>query len=140
VPTPGVKVGGVWLCVLGLGHAVRVEDEFVGGEVHITVGALDAFGPGAVVARRDEISPAAPSTFVHHVERKVVWQFGWSILTKERFAQSLCLPFGDHTAAAGGDGHGARPPEDLQLDRGALHAGDAQSHSAVVDLIVAVVL
>lgn len=117
-----------------------MEDEFVWGEVHITVGALDAFGPGAVVARWDETSPAAPGTFMHHVERKVVWQLGWRILTQERLAKSLCLAFGDHATSAGGNGHGTGSPEDLELDWGALHAGDAQSHSTVVDLVVAVVL
>jgi hypothetical protein len=40
----------------------------------------------------------------------------------------VCLP--------GGDGHGPGPAEYLQLDGGALYAGDAQRHPPVMDLVV----
>ena len=50
--------------------------------------------------------------------------------------KSTPRPTCDHATAAGGDGHGAGPPEDLQLNRGALHAGDPQRHPPVVDLVI----
>lgn len=41
---------------------------------------------------------------------------------------------------SGGDRHGSRAPQDLQLDGCALDTRDAQRHAAVVDLVVAELL
>ena len=41
---------------------------------------------------------------------------------------------------SGGDRHRPSAPQYLQLDWGALDAGDAQSHATVVDLVVAKIL
>lgn len=60
--------------------------------------------------------------------------------SQEGLAEPLGLPLGDHAATPGGDGHGPGAPQELQLNGGALHAGDAQGDPAVVYLVVAVVL
>ena len=74
------------------------------------------------------------------LEGEVIREPRGRIVAKETFTESLSFPSGDHTAPPGGDWHRARPPEYLQLHRSALHAGDAQGHPSVVDLIVGVIL
>lgn len=140
MPPPGIKISRVWLRVLGLRRAVRVKYEFIWGEIHVAVGALDALGPGAVVPGRDEAASTPPGALVRHVEGKILWKFRRRVSSQERLAKSLGLALGDHPAAPGGDGHRPGPPQDLQLDGGALYAGDPQCHTPVVDLVVAVIL
>ena len=55
---------------------MEVEKELVGGEVLAAVAALDALGPGAVVARRGEVSHAAPAARVAHAEDEVRREVG----------------------------------------------------------------
>ena len=134
---PRVEVSGVWVRVFGFRCAVKVENEFIGGEEHVAVGALDALGPRAVVSRGHEAALAAPATVVHHVKGEVLGQFGRFDVFKERFDQSLRFPLGDHPAATGGNGHCACAAQDLELHGSALDARDAQRHPAVVDLVIA---
>ena len=116
VPPPRVEVGGVGLDVLGaLGEPVRVKHKLVGGEEHGAKVALDALGPGRVVPGREELAAAAPGALVKHLEGKVVRELGGRVVAEEALAEPLRLPPGDHAAAAGRDGHGAGPAEDLQL-------------------------
>lgn len=58
------------------------------------------------------------------------------IVAEERFAETLGFPSRNHAASSGGNGHSAGSTEDFQLDGSALHAGDAQSYPAIVDLVV----
>ena len=74
------------------------------------------------------------------VEGEIVRESRRSIVLQERFAESLGFSFGNHAASARGDGHGTGAAQDLQLHRSALYAGDAQSHSPIVDLVVGIVL
>lgn len=117
-----------------------MEYEFIWREIHVAVGALDALGPGAVVSGRDETASTAPGAFVGHVEGEIFWKFRRTMVSQEGLAKSLCLALGDHPAAPGGYRHGPGSPQDLQLDRGALDAGDPERHTPVVYLVVAVVL
>ena len=109
-------------------------------EEYGTEGALDTLGPGGVVPGGDELSPAAPGTVVQDLEGEVVREARRRVVSQETLAESLRLPPGDHPAPPGGDGHGPRPPEDLQLDRSALDTGDPQRHPSVVDLVVGIIL
>lgn len=117
-----------------------MKDELVRTEEERAVGALDALGPGRVVAGRHEIAAAAPGALVGHVEGKVLGQLGWWRVGQEGLAEPLGLALGDHAAAARGHRHGARTSEQFQLHWGALDAGDAQGNATVVDLVVGVVL
>ena len=68
---PRVEVGCVRLNVfVDICETVRVEDELVGGEEDGTEVALDALGPGRVVAGGNELAAATPRTFVVNLERK----------------------------------------------------------------------
>lgn len=125
---------------LGVGHTVGVENELIRGGEKAAIRTSDALGPGAVVSRWDEGALAAPGALVVHLEGEILRQFRWTVLGQKGLAQSLSLPFVDHAATAGGDRHGVGSPENLQLDRGALDAGDAQGNPAVVDLVVAELL
>lgn len=140
VAPPRIKVGRVRLQVLGLLGAMGVENEFIRGEIHTAKAALDALRSGAVVSGGDEAAPAAPGALVRHVKSEIFRQLRGAVRAEERLAEPLGLPFGDHAAASGGDGHGPGAPQELQLDGGALHTGDAQSNPTVVDLVVTVVL
>lgn len=76
---------------------------------------------------------------MRHIKCEIFWQLWGAVRSQERLAEPFGLPFGDHAAAPGGDGHGPGTPQELQLDGGALHTGDAQSDPAIVYLVVAVV-
>lgn len=42
---PRIEVGGVWMVVLGVGRAMKVKDELVGGKDESAEGAFDALCP-----------------------------------------------------------------------------------------------
>lgn len=138
VSAPRIKVGGVRLDVLVAGRdAVRVEDELVGGEEQPAVEALDALGAGRVVAGGHEGAAAAPGALVHHGEGKVVGQAGRCVVAQEGLAEALRFSPCYHSAAPRADRHRSGTAEDLQLNGGALDAGDAEGDAAVVNLVVA---
>ena len=138
VPSPRVEVGRVRVVVRRLGRAVKVENELVGRKEHAAVGTLDAFRPGAVVTRGDEIATATPATFVRHVEGEVLGQLRGTGLLQEGLDQPLGLSLSDHSTSTGGYRHGSGSAENLQLYGGTLDTGDTQGHTTVVDLVVAV--
>lgn len=140
MPPPRIKISCIWLRVLGFWRAVRMEYEFIWRKIHAAVGTLDALGPGAVVSGRDEAASTSPGAFVGHVKGKIFWKFWRRVASQEGLAKSLGFAFSDHSAASGGDWHRSGSPQYLQLDRGALDAGDAQRHTPVVYLVVAVIL
>jgi hypothetical protein len=53
-----------------------------------------------------------------------------------RFPNNLAASESTDVCLPGGDWHGPGPAKYLQLDGGALYAGDAQRHPPVVDLVV----
>lgn len=75
-----------------------------------------------------------------HVEDESFRKGRLAALAEKRLAETFRFASGDHSATTGRGGHGSGPAQYLQLYRGALDAGDAQSYTTVVDLVVAEVL
>lgn len=137
---PRVKVGRIRLDILRFGQPVGVKDELVRAEEERTVGALDALRPAGVVPRRNKIPAATPRTRVGHVKGKVVRQLRRSRLLKERLTQPLSLALSDHPATPRRDRHGARSPQQFQLNGRTLDTGDPERDPSVVDLVVGKIL
>lgn len=170
VPAPRVEVGRVRLHVLvRRAHAMRVEDELVRREEQAAVRALDALGARAVVPSRQEGATTTPGALVMHGEREVLRQSaltnyfrttdrskksndkslthpnslnlpGRRVVAEKGFTETFRLSSCDHAAPARGHRHRAGTTKYLELDRRALHAGDAQRHSTIVNLVVAELL
>ena len=77
---------------------------------------------------------------MNHIKCKAFWEFWGLSIFQKGFNQSLSLALSDHATAAGRDGHGSCPPQDLQLDGRTLYTCDAKRNAPVVNLIITKVL
>jgi len=79
-----------------------MKDELIWRVKQATMGALDALGSGAVVARGHKSPSTAPSTPVGHKKAKVVGKFWRGTVGQERLAQPLGLLSRYHAASSEG--------------------------------------
>lgn len=68
--------------------------------------------------------------------RVALYRPGRCIIAEEGLAEAFRFPASDHAASTRGHWHRAGTAKYLQLNRRTLHAGDAQRHPAIVDLVV----
>ena len=89
VTPPRIEVGGVRLHVLGVGQAMRVEDEFVGRKEQVAQKTFDALGPRRVVARRKERATTSPRALMAHVECEVFRKLRRTLITCQKNDQHV---------------------------------------------------
>lgn len=136
VATPSVEVGSIRMSVVVALELVAVEDELVWREEASTHGAADAFGARTRVAIRKELSAASPTARMTYVERKARRKCGRRMLFEEGAHETFGLAVRDETAAPRRQGHCACASQVFELRRRALHTGDAERHTSVVNLVV----